>query len=303
MSIGRALQKLSISVFHGGWNLPIWVGIEQGFFEQQALDLEVHYTPNSHRIVEGFYHDHYPIILLSADNVIAYQANHAEFDIKGTRDAKIFLGGDNGFLFPVTAPTITNVSELKGKIVGVDKKDTGFAFVLYAWLESHGVKINEVEIREMGSTYNRFQSLLKGECDVTLLRTPFERIAKSQKGCNVFALENFHYQGTVGVVKNSFLQNNPDCVRRFKAGYLEGLEWLKQHPGQAKLILQKYCTELPDGLVDDAFQCIKSGLHSEGKPDYNGLQAVLELRNKFCPRINSSRGLVELSIADMIADL
>jgi ABC-type nitrate/sulfonate/bicarbonate transport system substrate-binding protein len=105
---------LRISVFNGVWNLPLWVALEQKFFSKNKINLQINYTKSSAAMISDFYYGTYPIIFCSADNIIAYQANCAEIMIEGNPDARIFLGGDSGFLEAVLAPDIYSIFQLNG---------------------------------------------------------------------------------------------------------------------------------------------------------------------------------------------
>jgi ABC-type nitrate/sulfonate/bicarbonate transport system substrate-binding protein len=277
---------LNISVFNGGWNLPIWAALEQNFFSQNEIHLNINYTKSSADMIAGFYSGTYPIIFCSADNIIAYQANCAEIPIDGEPDARIFLGGDAGFLMATSTPEINTISQLKSGTIGVDKRDTGFAYVLYDILSKNNLTISDVKIEEIGSTDGRLKALVDGRCLATLLRTPYQLLAKS-KGCNLFSqyqMTVYDYQGTVGAVRTRWLKNNENTLFAFKRAYRQGLEWIHSHQSEAKSLLEVYIPELSPPILDEAFASLldeKYGLDLSMTPNRSGLEGALSLRNKF----------------------
>lgn len=299
-------MNLRISVFNGGWNLPLWVALEQGFFANRCLNLSIDYTKNSVAMIEGFSNDTFPIVFCSADNIIAYQLNRAEVHIESQPDARIFLSGDPGFLSVVSSPTINDIADLKNYTIGVDKRDTGFAYVLYDTLARNGVSINQVQIKEMGSTDHRLTALLNGECQATLLRTPYPLMAKL-KGCNSFndcRMTTTDYQGTVGAVKASWLDQNREALMAFKDGYQEGLEWIYKNVRDAKGILANYMPALEIGLLEETFCQLTDSQYGFDRtltPKVSGLNEVLRLRNLYSQAV-SGLPPVQIDVSKIIME-
>ena len=48
-----AEATLKVIVFPGGFNLPLWTGLKQGFFARRGLSLELHFTTNSMQQLAG----------------------------------------------------------------------------------------------------------------------------------------------------------------------------------------------------------------------------------------------------------
>ncbi len=297
-------RNLSISVFNGSWNAPIWSAMEQGYFRDNELDISIRYTASSTDLISGFDDGSYPLIFCSADNVLAYQENHAEITTQHATDAAIFLSGDSGFLYPVAATDIKEINDLKGKVIGVDKRDTGFAYVLYDILARHGIKLSEITIREMGSTEGRLGMVAGGQCQITLLRTPYQLAAQTQ-GLTVFneyrmSLET--YQGTVGVVHRNWLADNGQRLEAFKSAYRKGLDWFLGNPDSAKALLIKYLPQLSKELAELTFQELADkdyGLDRTMTPRISALQEVLRLRKLYEKALNG-RDTAPLDVARLI---
>lgn len=287
------LDKFTISVFNGSWNAPIWSAVDQGYFYKNGLDVSVNYTDSSTSLINGFYSGDYPLVFCSADNVLAYQENRAEVNVEGTPDAAIFLTGDSGFLYPVTSIDIKNISALRGKTIGVDKKDTGFAYVLYDIMKKNGVEIEEVSIKEMGSTEKRLGMIANGECQATLLRTPYQQIAQ-QQGLNVFneyRLDLTSYVGTVGVVRRSWFNKNAHVLNAFKDAYRDGLNWFFTNPFAAMALLMKHLPQIESGLVKHVYEELRDerfGLNRSLLPNMGALREVLRLRAAYQHKLTGS---------------
>ena len=281
-----SLRKISISVFNGSWNALIWSAIERGFFRENNLEILINYTSGSGPLIQGFYDGDYEIVFCSADNVLAYQENHAEVAIRSNPDAAIFISGDSGFLYPVGSSETKSIADLKGKVIGVDKKDTGFAYVLYDILKQNGVDLQDITIKEMGATEGRLAMVENNQCQMTLLRTPYQLLAKS-RGLNVFNQYRMSldmYQGTVGVVHRTWVKDNESTLAAFQDAYQKGLHWFIKNPTEAKLLLAKNLNGLSGSSLDKCYEelCDKNyGLDQSMKPRITALNEVMKLRHAY----------------------
>ena len=282
------LQSLPVCVFDGGWNLPLWAAIEQGFFEQQDLAIDLTLTPSSRAMMQGFAEGRYPLILVSADNVVAFQQNLAEVPVDGEPDAVIVLGGDAGFLSLVAGPGFRALDDLRGRVLAVDAPDTGFALVLYELLGRAGQPRSSLRIESQGSTEQRYRSLLAGRCAATLLRTPYELLA-AQQGCRVLARSADvlpHYQGTVGATRQAWAEQHPRELKAFLQAYRQGLVWCRRQPAAACALLQAHVPGLDPALARAAYGLLLDpvhGLSADLAVDRQGMQAVAALRQRYLP--------------------
>lgn len=284
--LAAGMQVLTVCVFDGGWNLPLWAAQQQGFFAANGLAVTLEYTAGSRQMVAGFLDGRYPVILLSADNIVAYQQNRAELPVPGEPDAVMFMGGDDGLLSLVTAPGITTMAGLRHAIIGVDAPDTGFALVLYALLEQAGLSRSEVAIAALGSTEERYQALLQGRCQASLLRTPYELMAAEQ-GCQVLAQTADilpHYQGTVGAVHQHWVDTHQAQLAGFLAAYRAALAWCAQEAEAATTLLQQRIAGLGHQAAVQAYARLmdpRHGLRRDLQIDRIGVTAVEDLRQRY----------------------
>lgn len=286
--LGVAAFGLTVCVFEGGWNLPLWAALEQGYFSRLGLGVTLVPTSGSLAMVQGFVSGAYPIILVSADNVVAFQQNLAEVPVPGEPDAQIFMGGDDGLLSLVAAPGVAGLEALRGQVVGVDAPETGFALVLYEMLAQAGLARDALRIESLGSTEQRLQALLAGRCQATLLRTPYELMAV-QRGCRVLARGSEfvpHYQGTVGVVRQGWVARHGAVLAAFVQAYRQGLGWCLNNAEAATHLLQARVPGLSPTLAQAACALLLDpvrGLRRDLAVDLQGMQTVEALRQRYLP--------------------
>jgi ABC-type nitrate/sulfonate/bicarbonate transport system substrate-binding protein len=281
-------KLVRVIAFDGGFNLPIWAAQRQGFFEENGIRVELGFTPNSGFLIKSLLDGKSDLALASIDNVIAYQEGQGEAKIADNPDLFAFMGGDNGFLTLVTAPSIKTFAELRGKTLSVDAMTTGFAFVLRELLTRNGLGEADVKIVRAGATANRYRELVAGTHHGTLLRTPFEIMAKD-RGFNLLATGTQalgSYMGTVGVARRSWARENEAALVGFLRGYRAAMRWLDDSANRqvAEALLVANVRDMTPALAQRSYTLLlapKDGLIRDLGLDLEGIKTVLTLRSKF----------------------
>lgn len=283
-----AERALNVIVFPGGFNLPLWAGMGQGFFARQGLSLNLHFTPNSVVQLTGLIRGEWELGLTGFDNIVAYQEGQGEAEIDRVPDLFAFMGGDNAFLRLVVQGDIANYAALRGKTLSVDAMTTGFAFVLRKMLALNGLKEGEVRFEKAGGVMQRWEALKAGKQAGTLLITPFELIAQKmglrllQSAVDVFP----RYQGLVGAARRGWASENRDALTGFIRAYLESLAWLydrNNKPAACNILMEKVPNMGPEiaAATYDTLLPEKGGFDRRAAIDREGMKVVLDLRSEF----------------------
>ncbi|HKD62081.1 MAG TPA: ABC transporter substrate-binding protein, partial [Terracidiphilus sp.] len=217
----QSLEPVSVIVFPGGFNWPIWVAQDKGYFASSGIEVNLTNTPNSVFQLTNLIEGKFDIAMTAIDNVIAYMERQGEAPTQVKPDLIVFMGGDNGFLSLVTVPEVRNVNDLKGRTVSVDARTTGYAFVLFDLMKRKGLNEADYKVEKAGGVLQRWDALKEKKHDGTLLLTPFDFIAKAN-GFNVleYAIDVYgHYQGLVGASRRAWAADNPHKVQAFIKGY------------------------------------------------------------------------------------
>ncbi|GAA0523671.1 ABC transporter substrate-binding protein [Pigmentiphaga daeguensis] len=280
-----AIDTLRVAVFDGGWNLPLWAGIDQGFFASHGVPIELRYVGGSAELVERLLRDEVQVAIAGIDNLVAYQEGHAR--IPGTRpDLVAFLGGDRGFLSLVAGSGIRSYDELRGHTLSVDALSTGFAFVLRELLATHGILPGEVEIVPAGGTSQRHAALLAGRHAATLLRTPYELLAQ-EAGCRILPGAHWldDYMGSAAFCQRAWAATSGETLRAFTRAYRASLDWLTRPDAgpRAAALLRRHAPGLDPTLSERALDVLlapATGLIRDLRPSMTGIATVLALRNR-----------------------
>ena len=177
----QQLQPVSVIVFPGGFNWPIWIAQEKGYFAKDGIEVKLTNTPNSVFQLTNLIDGKFDIAMTAIDNVIAYMEGQGEAQTASKPDLVVFMGGDNGFLSLVTVPEVKTYADLKGRTVSVDALTTGYAFVLLDMLKRNGLAQGDYKVEKAGGVMARWEAIKEKKHDGTMLITPFDIFAKSQR--------------------------------------------------------------------------------------------------------------------------
>jgi ABC-type nitrate/sulfonate/bicarbonate transport system substrate-binding protein len=288
---GRAaaqnLEPVSVIVFPGGFNWPIWIAQDKGFFTRGDIEAKLTPTPNSVFQLTNLIEGKFDIGMTAIDNVVAYMEGQGEAAVSTTPDLVVFMGGDNGFLSLVTVPDVKTFQDLKGKTLSVDALTTGYAFVLLDLLKRGGLTSADYNVERAGGVLARWDALKEKKHAGTMLITPFDIIAKSN-GFNVLqsAIDVYgNYQGLVGATRRGWAAQNPKKVEAYIRGYIAGVDWLydANNKDEAIAILRKHLPQMSPELAAQSYAVLTGpkGFTRKAELDINGVRRVLELRSEY----------------------
>jgi ABC-type nitrate/sulfonate/bicarbonate transport system substrate-binding protein len=272
--------RLTIMVFIGIQNLPLFAAQSQGFFAQRGLDVDMKIAPGSEVLRQGLADGKWQIVHTAFDNAVA-MADVAKVDVVGV------IGGDNSFNHLIVQPEIGSVKDLRGKTVVLDALNTAYAFQLYDILAKNGLNKGDYTPKSVGATFKRLAAMQEDKnASAAILNAPFSILAvrSGLKDMGPVSTEIGPYQATAGFSLRSWAQANPDTLVKYLQAYVEGLRWSldpKNKDAATALLAEhlKLTSEIAECyvLVTDP----ANGLARDGKFDMEGFKNVLKLRAQF----------------------
>ncbi len=157
--------KLTVIVFPGVQNLPMFAAQAKGFYAKRGLAVDLKFTPNSDELRNGLAEGRYQIAHSAVDNAFALKD-------KANVDIAVVLGGDNSFNHLLVQPEIASLADIKGKTVVVDAINTAYAFQLYEMLRQKGLNKGDYEIKMAGGTTQRLEAMTKDKAMVAAMMNP-----------------------------------------------------------------------------------------------------------------------------------
>jgi ABC-type nitrate/sulfonate/bicarbonate transport system substrate-binding protein len=280
--------RVTLIVFPGGFNWPVWVAQERGMFARQGIGVEVVTTPGSVFQWTSLANRDSQIAITLMDNVVAYREGQGEATVV-VSDAIAVMGLDNRAMPAlVTAPGITRYADLAGKTLAVDAVKTGNALVLIGMLERGGLRAGDYRLERAGGVQQRFEAMQRGEYAGALFNSPFEGLL-SALGFNILdSAESVlpHFQGHVIAVRKGWAEANRDVLVGFLDAIVESLAWLYD-AGNREQALAIYERNLPDsapGAAQVAYDVLfdaVTGFPRNGELDGDGVREVLALRARY----------------------
>lgn len=155
-------NKLTVIVFPGVQNLPMFAAQAKGFYAKRGLNVDVKFTPNSDELRDGLAAGRYQIAHSAVDNAFALKD-------KASVDIAVVLGGDNSFNHLIVQPEIKSLTDIKGKTIAVDAVNTAYAFQLYEILRQKGLNKGDYEVKSVGGTNARLEAMTKDKTMVAAM--------------------------------------------------------------------------------------------------------------------------------------
>ncbi|MGB7690828.1 MAG: ABC transporter substrate-binding protein [Pseudolabrys sp.] len=276
---GRADDtKLTVIVFPGVQNLPMFAAQAKGFYAKRGLDVDIKFTPNSDELRNGLAEARYHIAHSAIDNAFALKD-------KANADVAVVLGGDNSFNHLIVQPDIKSLADIKGKTVAVDAVNTAYAFHLYEMLRQKGLNKGDYEIKPVGGTGLRLDAMTKDKTMVAaMLNPPFsvraEKAGLKDMGTAAAALGA--YQGTSAFVLRNWGKANADTLVKYIEAYIEGRRWSFDPKNRAEAVaLLAERLKLPPDIAGQAYDSTKDDFSPDGSIDMEGVKNVLKLRAQY----------------------
>jgi ABC-type nitrate/sulfonate/bicarbonate transport system substrate-binding protein len=226
----------------------------------------------------------YDLVLTSPDNVAAYR--FGSHNPLGERlDVRIVRAVDGGLGLALLAGAgIDSLAGVRGRRVGVDVPESGFAFWLYDILAAAGLRRDvDYEVVALGATPRRAVALAEGRCDATLLYGGLTIAARAAGGAVLGRLsEHVHpYLGTVLAGSTPWLDAHADTVARFTAAWREAADRVLALPATDELIKQTY--DVTGDAADEMRRVLhdpREGIVADGVVNAAALDNVLALRRR-----------------------
>jgi len=305
------LDHLRLLQFRAGYNLPVHAAVEHGIFATHDLEVEFAYTPGSDYLIEALQTGKCEIAHPAADDLVAaVESEPHKHDSEV--DLFLFMGLHSGLLSLIAAPEYSDVESLRGKLLGVDSRRTGFVFLLEKFLRSKGFGLADYSLVEIGGWEFRYRALLDKQIAATLLTSPFVADALAS-GCHLLARGDEIlpvYQATCGAARKAWARDHNEVLVRYIRAYLEATRWcFNPSNRRACLDLLKKHSGLDEKRAENTLATLLEpdrGLYPDAKLNIPGLAAVLTLRAEMGylqPPLPPAEKYIDLSYYRRAADV
>jgi NitT/TauT family transport system substrate-binding protein len=231
---------------------PVYLGIEEGFFEKRDLNVKVQAVQGGAAIVPGVVSGDFQFGFSNVTSLLLAQSEGLPLKIVAAGDSSTGKQGADfsGVVVP-EGSEIEDAAGLAGKTVAVNTlKNIGDTTVRQS-VEKAGGDPGAVKFVELGFP-DMPAALAKGQVDAAWLVEPFLTIAKDQGGTDI-ASNLVDTQPNLMIAayftSEEVLASDPELVDRFTAAVNESLRYADQNPDAVREIIQSY-TDIPADVAN-----------------------------------------------------
>ena len=260
-AIAQPLPVVEAVIGNNFGHLPMFVGVEKGFFKKHGVDV------------------HLKVVNTGTDMVNAMQKREVQIgDMSVTTFLKARHGGDPFRVIGIIQNDATrsnadeplaivarkdsgirpgNIEDLKGKRVGVAQAQTSDEYLKMV-LAKRGMKYDDVTIVNIMAPPALGPALKEGKVDAVVSWEPFNTVVLDQVPESYTVVRGGGYLSyiMVATAHEPTLQSNPEVIRNFVAGLAEASQYTRQHRDEAVAIFVKWVPGLDPAVGRKAIQHI-----------------------------------------------
>jgi NitT/TauT family transport system substrate-binding protein len=222
---------------------PIYLGIDQGFFEDEGLELKLETAQGGAAIVPGVMSGQYQFGF--SNTVSLLLAGSQGLDVKAVSAGVASTGKDGADFGGVVVPAdsdIKSAADLAGKKIAVNTLKnintvTVNEAVRAAGGDPSGIQYVELPFPDIAP------AVAKGDVDAGQLVEPFLSIATGEGDRDVssnFVATDPALMVGLYFTSNKYAEDNPEVVDEFTSAMAKSLAYASGHPDEARAVLSKY---------------------------------------------------------------
>jgi len=243
---------------------PVFIGIEQGFFEEEGLTVSTEFAQGGAAAIPavvsgdidfafGAYPSFFSAVQEGLPLLIATEANRA---------APLFGG-----LYALPDSGIATPADLEGKTIAVNTFDNLVQLAVEAQLKTAGLTLDDVTLVEIPFP-NMVATLETKDVDVIAVVEPFGTIAKNSLSAvlvtDMFAGEIAGFPVAGFYVTESFAADNPNTVAAFVRAFTKAVDYANTVEDAVPQILPTYIeTATVEGSRELNFPLFVAGLDTD----------------------------------------
>jgi NitT/TauT family transport system substrate-binding protein len=192
----------------------------------------------------------------------------------------------------VAAKEITQWAQLKGKKIAISRLGSGTDTAVRLVLKKFGLDpAKDVTILQLGTQPSRFQALSAGAIDATIISPPLDLAAKKQGYqilVDIAELGIPYPQQAIGTT-DRFARENPQTVKNFLKGFIEGVRYAATHKEETKKIMAKYLKIVDPEIVEATYQSYLQVTDQSAYPNMEGMRNAIEEVAQRVPGVKSKK--------------
>lgn len=276
----NGITKIKIAeVTHSAFYAPLYVAIENGYFEENGLEIELILTPGADKVSAAVLSNDVEVGFAGAESAIyVYQGGEKDY-------LQIFSGltkRDGQFILSRTKNDNFSLEDLKGKEILVGRASGMPAVNFLNALKKENINPDELNINYSVEFAALSGTFIGGMGDyVNLFEPTATAVAKESYGyivANIGQLSG-EVPYTTFYARKSYINNNEEVINKFTKAIAEGLEYTYNHSSKeiAEVILPQFSSISLDDLttIVDNYKTADSWYQNTTVPE----QSFINLEN------------------------
>jgi NitT/TauT family transport system substrate-binding protein len=249
-----------------------YVAQDAGLWKKHGLDTRVVLFESSSTLAQVARSGEVKFVINSGATTIASRSQGA--------DTVIVAAAVNTLPYSlVAAKGITKWADLKGKRVAISRLGSGTDTAIRLVCRKFGLDpTKDIVILQGGTQPVRLQALAAGAIDATLVSPPLDLTAKKQGYSIVVNIAELGIQYPQLVIETTdrFNRENPQAVKNFLKGFIEGLYYTVAHKDETKKIITKYLKTTDPEILEATYQSFIQVTDYSATPNLDGIRNTID---------------------------
>ena len=263
---------------HTAMSWPIYVAIDQKFFEKNGLDFETIIIRGATNTTRAVLSNTVPVGRINPDYVITAMEKGAKVKIIGGSLDKIPYN-------LMARPEIKSGSDLKGKTIGVSSLSGGTTLMLHEVMEkAFKLKPDDYKLLVVGTSPDRYAALKGGSVQATFMGPPFNIRAKKEGYTDLAVWHDIlgPIQFVSTFAHSDYLKSHREDTVKYIKSTIQATQWLydPKNKEQAIALHMKILKSKPDIAESDYKYVVEDfkPFSPEGELSEAGMKKTMELR-------------------------
>jgi NitT/TauT family transport system substrate-binding protein len=229
---------------------PLYLGVKQGFFDEQKLTLNLKLAQGGAAIIPAAVSGDYQFGFSNLISEILAQQRGLKLKIVSQGAQAGSDPNSDPWAILTLNPSITQCKDLEGKTIAVNTLKNIGEVSIKAACDKGAVDVTKFKLIEMNFP-NMLPAMKAGQIDAMWTAEPFSTQAK-QAGAKVLSYNVVavmpHLTVATYFATADYAAQNPDVVKRFVAAVNKSLDYANAHNAEVRAIVKTYAT-IPDATL------------------------------------------------------
>jgi NitT/TauT family transport system substrate-binding protein len=265
LSVGKAAQTSSAI-------MPIDVGVKAGLFEKRGLDIEIVNFAGSAKMHQTMLSGNIDIGIGGGPEMALVAKGAPELAVCNAVPKAAFVGLTIG-----ADSDIHTIADLKGKKIAVGSIGGLTYWLALEMARKEGWAMQDISIVEIGNDPASTVAMLRTHgVDASYTATALSFVMEDQKSGRLLVPASA-YEGNIGAgvifATQRVMSESPDTVRRFLAGWLDTIAYLRDHKAET-VAVERAITGFPEDAQAREYDLTRDMFSSDCKFDAESIASI-----------------------------